>query len=87
MESEMTRMNQWRNFVEEMAFGRRGRRRRRRSRRRRKEEEEEGGERRRRLIVYTRYFWNYIRSLLHTHACFDIFQGILYTIYIFLMIT
>ena len=34
------------------------------------EEEGRGAGRRRRLIVYTRYFWNYIRSLLHTHACF-----------------
>ena len=28
------------------------------------EEEEGGGE------CYTRYFWNYIQSLLHTHACY-----------------
>ena len=26
----------------------------------------------RRLIVYIQYLWNYIRSLLHTHACLAI---------------
>ena len=34
-----------------------------------------GRRRRRRLIDYTQYFWNYIRSLLHTHAFFLLSQA------------